>query len=198
MSVPVLQTNRLLIRPLEIQDEEWFIPLHQDPEVMRYSPAGVLMAEEVRSMIKSVLQAYQLRGYGLNGCWLKESMIPIGFCGVFLRELEDVLYPELGYRLFPEFWSKGYATEAALAVKNDAFDRIKLPQVFSFIDRRNTRSIRVAEKIGERFAFNAMYKGVLFSVYTVRCAAMNRKEGEFSTPSCKNYSISEDPFLQRP
>ena len=166
MSVSTLQTTRLLIRPIEAQDEEWFIPLHQNPEVMRYSPAGVLTTEEVREMITSILQAYWLRGYGLNGCWIKDGMTPIGFCGVFLRELEGVLYPELGYRLFPEFWSKGYATEAALAVKNDAFDRLKLPRVFSFIDRRNIRSIRVAEKIGEHFAFNSMYKGILFSIYT--------------------------------
>jgi [ribosomal protein S5]-alanine N-acetyltransferase len=171
MSVPTLQTNRLLIRPFEVQDEEWLIPLHQNLEVMRYSPGGILTVEEVSEMIKSVLQVYKLRGFGLNGCWIKESMTPIGFCGVFLRELEGVIYPELGYRLFPEFWLKGYATEAAIAVKNDAFDRIKLSRIFSFIDCRNTRSIRVAQKVGEQFAFNATYKGVLFSIYTIQNSA---------------------------
>jgi ribosomal-protein-alanine N-acetyltransferase len=168
MSVPILETDRLLIRPLDVVDEQWMVPLHQNPEVMRFSPMGVLTVEDVRKIINSVLKVYTLRGFGLNGCWLKESMMPIGFCGVFLRDLDGDPYPELGYRLFPEFWSKGYATEAALAVKNDAFERVQLPQLFSFIDARNTRSIRVAEKIGERFAFHSVYRDVLFSIYTVR------------------------------
>jgi len=110
---------------------------------------------------------YGLRGFGRNGCWLKESETPIGFCGVFLRELDGLLFSELGYKIFPEYWSKGYATEAAFAVRDDASERIKLSQLFSFIDSRNTRSIRVAEKIGEHFAFHATYQSVLFSIYTV-------------------------------
>ena len=168
MNVPTLQTERLLVRPLEVRDEEWMTPLHQNSEVMRFSPMGVLTPEETRNIISSVLESYALRGFGLNGCWIKQTMTPIGFCGVFLRELEGVIYPELGYRLFPEFWGKGYATEAACAVKDDAFDRINLPQIFSFIDPNNIKSIRVVKKIGERFAFHAMYKKILFAIYTLQ------------------------------
>ena len=166
MEVPTLQTERLLICPLSPKDEEWLIPLHQDPDVMRFSPHGVLPEDEVRAVIQNVMMAYELRGFGLNGCWIKETMEPIGFCGVFLRDLEGLPHPELGYRLFPAFWSRGYATEAAMAVKRDAFERIHLAQIYSFIDPQNHKSIRVAEKIGESFAFHAMFKSMLLAIYT--------------------------------
>ena len=168
MDVPTLKTNRLLIRPLTVQDEEWMRALHQDPEVMRFSPKGVLSDEEVCKAISESLLAYELKGFGRYGCWLQESMIPIGFCGVLPVELDGVSYPELGYRLFPQFWSKGYATEAAMAVRDDAFNRVNLPQVYSLIDPQNTRSIRVAEKIGERLAFYTVYKNMHIAMYTIK------------------------------
>ena len=151
---------------------------------MRFSPKGVL--PEVRTVINNVLESYELRGFGLNGCWIKETMTPIGFCGVFLRELMGQLCPELGYRLFPEFWSKGFATEAAMAVKEDAFERLKLAQIFSFIDPRNIRSIRVAEKIGEHFAFNTMYRGMLFAIYTALNPLFDLQGGDNHTCPCSS------------
>jgi ribosomal-protein-alanine N-acetyltransferase len=168
VGIPILETERLIIRELTLFDESWFIPLLQHPEVMHFSPKGPLLAGKARHILKQVLRSYELRCYGLMGCFVKGTSVPIGFCGVFLRELEGVLYPELGYRLFPEFWGKGYATEAARELMDDAFERLQLPQIFSFIDPLNIRSIRVAENIGERFAFHAFSGELLFSVYTKR------------------------------
>jgi RimJ/RimL family protein N-acetyltransferase len=147
-------------------DVDWFLALNQDPQVMEFALRKDLSDEDIVQMIEQSVQSHTLRGYGLRGCFLKDTQTPVGFCGVCLRELEDLVVPELGYRLFPKFWFQGYATEAALAVMKDALERLKFPQLFSFIRPENTRSIRVAEKIGERFAFHATANGVQIAVYT--------------------------------
>jgi RimJ/RimL family protein N-acetyltransferase len=164
--VPCLFTERLLLRPLTVEDDSWFIPLHQHPDVMQFSLRGILSEEVAHKIIEGAIRSYEVRGYGIMGCYVRDSLRPIGFCGVCLRELEGQLYPELGYRLFPEFWAQGYATEAASIVKADVFERLRLPQIFSFIDPKNSRSIRVAEKIGERFAFHSYYYDLLLAIYT--------------------------------
>ena len=168
MAFPILRTQRLLLRPLTVQDEEWMIRLHQDPEVMRFSPKGVLSDEEVRKALSESFLSYERYGFGRYSCWLQESATPIGFCGVLHVEIDGIAYPELGYRLFPSFWSKGYATEAATAIKEDVFTRERLPQIYSLIDPCNTRSIRVAEKLGEKLAFYTIYKNMRIAMYTVK------------------------------
>lgn len=133
---------------------------------MKYGPRGVLSFDEAQEALMVAVSSHTLRHYGPMACCLVETLQPIGFCGLCLRAIEGELCPELGYRLFPQFWSQGYAPEAALAVKEDAFHRLLLPQIFSFIHPENTRSIRVAEKIGERFSHHALFRDKIFALYT--------------------------------
>lgn len=74
----------------------------------------------------------------------------IGFCGVshptFIPAVAE--RTELGYRFAHAAWGQGFATEAAIACRDDAFYRIGLPELISLIDPANVRSQRVAEKIG--------------------------------------------------
>jgi RimJ/RimL family protein N-acetyltransferase len=73
----------------------------------------------------------------------------MGMCGLIQRNtLKDV---DIGYAFLPKFWSKGYAVEAALAVKAYARDVIGLKRLVAITDPANEGSIRVLEKIGLRF-----------------------------------------------
>ncbi len=164
---PILTTERLILRPFQAEDILWFSLLLGHPEVMYFSPKGPLQYEEAQEFLDSNIESFRLRKFGLMACYLRDVFPnqPIGFCGVSLREIDGVLYPELGYRFFPEAWGKGYATEAAIAVRDDVFSRLELPEVVSFIDPKNLRSIRVATKIGEEFGFHATYKGIEIAVY---------------------------------
>ena len=160
-----LTTERLLLRPFSKSDLEWFASLLGHPEVMHFSPKGPLGHKDAAEILHANQVSFQLRGFGLMACILKEQSIPIGFCGVCLREIDSVLYPELGYRFFPHAWGNGYATEAAAIVRDDAFCRLKIAEVVSFIDPLNIRSIRVATKIGETFGFHANFRGIEIAVY---------------------------------
>lgn len=85
-------------------------------------------------------------GYGLFSVILIETCELIGDCG--LEVMEDMGAAELGYDFRSDYWNQGYATEAATAVRDHAFDVLKLPQLISLIRVGNVASKRVAEKIG--------------------------------------------------
>jgi RimJ/RimL family protein N-acetyltransferase len=85
---------------------------------------------------------------------MKDSGVPIGICGLLKRDaLEDV---DIGYALLPEFWSKGYALEAASAVLSYARDTLGLTRVVAITNVNNQSSIRLLEKLG--FTYEKMVR----------------------------------------
>ena len=100
------------------------------------------------------MASYEKFGFGL---WLveeKQLNLPIGMCGLLKRDvLEDV---DIGYALCPEFWSKGYAREAAEGVMSYARDILRLKRLVAVTNPGNQSSIRVLEKIG--FAYERMVR----------------------------------------
>src|SRR5207248_8812037 len=74
---------------------------------------------------------------------VRESGIPIGYCGFFHHEVDNQPETEIGYRLLPDHWNKGYATEAARAVRESGFAEWKLDRLISLIHPDNTASRRV-------------------------------------------------------
>ena len=93
--------------------------------------------------------SYAKNGFGLYLVQLKETGESIGMCGLIRRDqLKDV---DIGYAFLPRFWSKGYAIESALAVKEYARDVIGLKRIVAIVDPRNAGSIHVLEKLGMSF-----------------------------------------------
>jgi len=81
---------------------------------------------------------------------LKESPQPIGLCGLIKRDaFEDV---DIGYAFLPEFWSKGYALEAAAAVLDYGLHTLRLPKIIALVSPANADSIKLLKKLGFTFA----------------------------------------------
>ncbi len=98
---------------------------------------------------KGPMVSYVTNGFGLDLVSLKETGESMGICGLIKREtLEDV---DIGYAFLPKFWSKGYAVELALAVKEFARDVVGLKRIVGITNPDNLGSIRVLEKIGMKF-----------------------------------------------
>jgi RimJ/RimL family protein N-acetyltransferase len=96
-----------------------------------------------------LIASYEKFGFGMYLVILKDTGVPAGICGLIKRDgLEDV---DIGYAFLPQYWSKGYATEAALAVKKYAKNTIGLKRLVAITDPENLGSIRVLEKIGLEF-----------------------------------------------
>jgi RimJ/RimL family protein N-acetyltransferase len=87
-------------------------------------------------------------GFGLFSVILKTNGFLIGDCGLEVMELDSSQIVELGYDFRSDYWNQGFATEAATAVRDYAFNVLNLPQLISLIRIGNIPSQRVAEKIG--------------------------------------------------
>jgi hypothetical protein len=162
----IAQTQRLFLRHFHVVDADAMDRVFCDPEVMRFG-RGVQTPDWVRQWLRGCLEDYHQKwGFGLWAVVEKATPQVIGFCG--LTHFDDVdgqAETEIGYRLARAQWGRGYATEAAAAVREYAFDTLCLPRVISIIDPRNAASIRVAEKIGLPFEKNTVFRGTHVGIY---------------------------------
>jgi len=149
--VNILETERLLIRQLSIDDAGFIIELLNDPSfIQNIGDRNVRTLEDANAyVLNGPVASYAKNGFGLGLVILKATGEPIGMCGLIKRDaLEDV---DIGYAYLPRYWSKGYAIEAALAMKSYAKEACHLNRLVAIVDPANTSSIRVLEKLGMKF-----------------------------------------------
>jgi RimJ/RimL family protein N-acetyltransferase len=146
-----LETDRLLIRWLSLDDSQFILRLLNEPSfIQNIADRGVRNDNDARSYIQNgPVASYEQFGFGLYLVQLKDSGTPIGICGLLKREAFD--FPDLGYALLPEYWSKGYAIEAARSVLNFARNQQDLKRVLAIVNADNVASIRLLEKCDFRF-----------------------------------------------
>ncbi|MBA7639789.1 D-aminopeptidase [subsurface metagenome] len=113
------------------------------------------------------LEHQNLYGYGLFSVILKSEEILIGDCGLEHMEVDGEKVAELGYDLRSDYWNQGFATEAASAVRDYAFNELKLPCLISLIQVFNGASRRVSEKIGMRCEAEIIRNGVSYWKYSI-------------------------------
>lgn len=165
----VAETERLILRELSMDDLDPLAELFADPEVMRFS-LGVKSREKTAEIIEGCIQNYKPErlGFGLYGVIRKEDNAFLGYCG--LSRFDDVggrPEIEIGYRLRRRFWGKGYATEAARAVRDYAFGKLGLRRVISMIEPENMPSVRVAVKNGMHMEKVITKWDLLIHVYAI-------------------------------
>jgi RimJ/RimL family protein N-acetyltransferase len=147
----VLETNRLRLRRLEVDDADFILRLLNEPSFLQnIGDKGVRTRDDARLYIlNGPVASYEKFGFGLYLVELRESGAPVGMCGLLKRDvLEDV---DIGYALIPEFWSKGYAVESVTAVMSYASKVLGLKRVVAVVNPDNQSSIRLLERIGFRF-----------------------------------------------
>src|SRR5438128_10150312 len=161
-----LETARLRLRHFRAADLDPYAALCADPEVMRYVGArGVLSREDAWRQRAMLAGHWHLRGFGM---WAVEERTTGAFVGrVGLYYPEGWPDRELAWALARPFWGRGYATEAARAALGEAFGRLGWARVISLIDHANTRSVRLAERLGERLEGEATIRGHRVAVYAL-------------------------------
>lgn len=147
-----MRTPRLQLRSWRPEDESPLAAINRDPEVTRFLNRPVDDAA-VAAFYGLIVEHWDRHGFGFYAVESREPRLRgrfLGFVGVayptFLPELAE--RPELGWRLERAAWGRGLATEAALAARDDAFERLKLPELISIIHPENSRSQRLAAKLG--------------------------------------------------
>ncbi|HMQ32667.1 MAG TPA: GNAT family N-acetyltransferase [Chloroflexaceae bacterium] len=156
----IATTERLVLRHLAPGDAAALGLVFGDPEVMHFGD-GPQAPEWVEGWLRRVVEGdYVERGYGPYGVAERTGGTLVGYCGLFyFPDLGGRPEVELGYRLARAWWGRGYATEAALAVRDHAFDALGLTRLVALIDPANLASARVAEKIGMRRVGEVMLPG---------------------------------------
>lgn len=146
-----LQSDRLVFRNWQESDRPLFHLINSDERVMEFFPFRRSRAEADAKMDEFVADINR-DGFGWTAAVLKATGDPIGFIGLAHADhLEPHLPKEaiqIGWRLAPQFWNKGYATEGARAWLRSGFEQLHLPEILSYAVWNNRPSITVMRRIG--------------------------------------------------
>ncbi|MVN92203.1 GNAT family N-acetyltransferase [Mucilaginibacter aquatilis] len=162
----ILETERLVLRKFSINDAPFIVELLNTPTWKQYiGDRGIqTIAEANNYLVKVILMNYAINGFGLYMMESKESGQAIGMCGLLKREY--LAYADLGYALLPQFEGNGYASEAALATINYAFNVFGWPVVAAITQPDNQRSIKLLTKLGFIYAKPVWVDGRELDLYT--------------------------------
>ena len=164
----ILTTERLQLREMIGEDLPFLASMLADPETMRFYPS-VLDAAEARAWLERQLGRYASYGHGW---WLVERRTPphepIGQVGLTMQEVDGSLVPEIGYMIQRSNWRQGFAAEAAIGVRDHAFDVRGYDRVISLIRPENLPSQRVAARMGMTPETMTMFRGYPHRIHAIR------------------------------
>lgn len=164
----MLATERLVLRELSIDDAPEFYRLNSDEEVMRYTGDDPLTSEEEAVRMLRNYDHYRKYGVGRWAVISKKDNRFLGYCG--FKYSADVDEYDIGFRFFKEEWKKGYATEAAKACLDYAFEKLCLNMIVGRAMKVNEASIKVFTKIGLSYWKDdacGMADGVIYKIERV-------------------------------
>lgn len=165
----IIETPRLILRHFAEDDLDALAALMMNAGFMRFS-SGVLTREQTANFLFDRVIAPAREGLPSQfALILREEGQMIGYCGFFRQVVDDVNEIEIGYRLHPDYWNRGLATEAARAVRDYAFAVLGLERVISLIHPDNHASRRVTEKNGMTLEKKTVFRGFPTLVFACRC-----------------------------
>ena len=147
----VIETERLILRWLTIDDAEFIMELVNEPSWIRFiGDRKVKSVGDARTYIaKGPAAMYERVGFGLYRVERKDDGVPIGLCGLIKRDgLDDV---DLGFAFLPRFWGQGYAFESASAVLAFGQREFGLKRIVAITSKDNENSIKLLQCIGLKF-----------------------------------------------
>jgi RimJ/RimL family protein N-acetyltransferase len=142
----VLETDRLVLRPLTLADADALLEVLGDRVAMQHYPAPKDRVQ-VEAWIRGALASYERNGFGLWAVVRKRDGAVLGDCGPMLQPVEGRQTAEIGYHIVHGEWGRGYATEAARASLEWVFRETDQARVCSIVGPGNAASRRVAEKV---------------------------------------------------
>ena len=174
-----LETERLLLRPLTLDDLDDIARFVSDPETMRYIGAGgARTRDQARKSLEWMIETFERQGFGHFAVERKEDGALVGRAGLnvwdpsdwSITRVDEAAGPieiEIAYLFGREYWGQGLATEAATAVRDWALGEHGFERLIALIYPDNVRSIGVARKLGMRPAGEATMAGKQLLVYAL-------------------------------
>lgn len=146
----VIETRRLYLRHLGLDDSKFILELLNDPSFIKnIGDRGARTLDDAAQYILKIQKSYDQFGFGLFLVELKDSATSSGICGLIKRDsLDDV---DVGFAFMPQFWRQGFAFESTQAVVNYAKNKHHLKKIVAITSPDNIASIAVLKKLGMNF-----------------------------------------------
>lgn len=172
----ITETSRLKLIKVTEGDSDLIFLLTGNEKVMEFLP-NMLSYEETQQMVQKILHQYAEHGYCFWKVLLKPDDEFVGIAGLLHQEIDNEAETEISYRMLPEHWNNGYATEAAKACKEYAENILEKNRLISLIHPQNHASIRVASKLGAKRAKSFVFIGEEHDVYVYQPTKRDRLRG---------------------
>ncbi len=143
----VIETERLILREYTLNDFNALFEIVSDLETMQHYPAP-FDEQRTKEWIVWNLENYEKFGFGLWAVVLKENGKFIGDCGITIQNIDNEMLPEVGYHIHKKYWQRGYAKEAARAVRDWVFHNTQYNTIYSYMKYTNVGSYATAIAIG--------------------------------------------------
>jgi RimJ/RimL family protein N-acetyltransferase len=164
----VIETERLRLRAFSPGDLDALVEIYGDPETQRFT-GGVYTRAQTAARLERLIALPRTQGFGLYAVLEGERLV--GRAGFIAQEVEGVAELELAWMFSRAVWGRGYATETAAALRDFWLHQMSQPRLISLIHPDNARSIRVAERIGSRYARDVDFKGQRVKLFQIERAA---------------------------
>jgi RimJ/RimL family protein N-acetyltransferase len=170
--IPVLQTDRLILRPWALEDAGALLSILQEEEMLRYMPPSPTPPDlgRVQRYIQRHLVQWHTRGYGHWAVVYREGKEKevLGWTGLeYLSDLQEI---EVAYLLRRSAWGKGLATEAVQAAVQFGFEQIRLDKIIGLVHPENIASARVLQKCGMTYVKHLALWGMELDWYSAKSA----------------------------
>ncbi|HBL40430.1 MAG TPA: GNAT family N-acetyltransferase [Ruminococcaceae bacterium] len=146
----IIETKRLVLRELKATDKDSLYKVLADSDIMKHYPY-TFDEKRVKKWIAKNVERYSVFGFGLWAVCLKESGELIGDCGLTMQMIDGSILPEIGYHIRGDMQRKGYAAEAAKAVRDWTFKNTPFEKVYSYMSADNIPSQKTAMSYGAVF-----------------------------------------------
>jgi len=143
----IIETDRLILREMNEDDFDALYAVLADSENMKHYPYN-FDEDRVREWIRKNIERYKVFGFGLWAVVLKETGEVIGDCGLTMQIINGHIKPEIGYHIRRDCQRRGYASEAARAVRDWAFINTPFNFIYSYMKSTNVASSRTAIAYG--------------------------------------------------
>ncbi len=178
----IIESPRLILRHFVEEDLDALAVLMANADFMRFS-SGVYTREQTANFLFDRVIAPARAGFPSQfAVVLREENRLIGYCGFFRQIVDEVSEIEIGYRLHPDYWNRGLATEGARAVRDYGFGVLKLERVISLIHPDNHASRRVTEKNGMTLEKATVFRGFPTLVFCATRIAQKLDERKLVPP----------------
>lgn len=185
----MLETKRLILKPIALSHLDDLFALRSDPNVMKYIGHGTIQTKkEVEDFIKSSLGYYEKYNLDFFSVFEKETGEFVGQAGLFHFNFDI----ELAYRLHEKYWYRGYATELAKALIDYGFNKLSLPKIIAIVHPKNERSRRVMEKSGMSYRGMIDYQGIQCPCYEIYRNYIDVNKIQLIPASLKEYPIIQN------